>query len=393
MRVAVTKKYSRTMSKPLMKLLRPTMLLASLFVPQSTYGFDGMAVLGDSLSTGAGTHPSLEFDSKILWNIFNGTSSMAVTESMIPPEFREATSGLAAPQRVGPSSRENDGGSGWIWHNVIQTLSARTLDTHLLSYSYLLGRKLGLPANEIYLAGENGSTSQHAWLHAARVVELKNKELPSRIVIFYTGNDLCTQRIDDIIEGQAYGQEILKGMKYLALNGNADANGTRIFIPGFLPVTSFLHEPSILAHKIRLHGEEVTCQEARTRMFGAKPPLKNEPVAPVPDVEPEFALFSAVMPPNPVLLCPTFFGLGREDSAHQSLLANRIRSFREEQRKAVEQFNEWRGLKFPGRNISAVYIDETESIKFDGQDVAGDCFHLSAMGHAKIAQAMLTKMR
>ena len=33
-----------------------------------------------------------------------------------------------------------------------------------------------------------------------------------------------------------------------------------------------------------------------------------------------------------------------------------------------------------------------ETIKFDGQDVAGDCFHLSASGHAKIANAMFTKM-
>ena len=374
-------------SKPLIHVRVCLLLLAA----GTSYAFDGIAFLGDSLSTGAATHPALEFDSKILWNIFNGTIDLAVTPAMVPPEFQEATAGFSAPQRVGPSSRENDGGSGWIWHNVVQTLSARALETSLLSYGYLLGRKLGVPAKDLLLAGENGSTSRHAWLHAARVVEVRNHELPSRIVIFYTGNDLCTQSFDDIIEGEDYGNEILKAMKYLVLNGSPDARGTRIFIPGFLPVTSFLYEPTILNHKIRLHGEEVTCQEARTQMFGAKTAKGRDGL--VADADANFALFRAVMPPNPVLSCPTFFGVGRDDAFNQSQLANRIRSFREGQRKAVVDFNEWRGRKFPWKNIDAVYIEETESIKFDGQDVAGDCFHLSAAGHAKIASAMINRIR
>jgi lysophospholipase L1-like esterase len=383
-----------TFLKPLSRLGLMACLSCNVITAELCFGFDGVAILGDSLSTGAGTHPNLEFDSRVLWNVFNGTTDMAVTTALVPPDFQDVTAGLIAPQRLGPSTRENDGGSGWIWHNVIQVMSARALETPTLSYGYLLGRKLGFPANEILLAGENGTTSKHSWLHAARVVEARGRELPTKIVIFYTGNDLCTQSIEEIIEGKDYGQELLKSMKYLTLNGHSDPKGTQIYIPGFLPVTSFLHEPSILSHKIRLHGEEVTCQEARTRMFGPKivDPKVLAAAPKEPEVEPEFALFRAVMPPNPVLLCPTFFGPGREDSAHQSQLANRVRSFREWQRKAVAEFNEWRGLKFPGNNISAVYVEETEAIKFDGQDVAGDCFHLSARGHAKIANAMFTKI-
>ena len=383
-----------TLLKPVSDLCLMVCVSGAFITAQPSLGFDGVAFLGDSLSTGAATHPNLEYDSKVFWNIFNGTTDLAVTSALVPPDFQEVTAGLAAPRRLGPSTRENDGGSGWIWHNVIQAISARALETPTLSYGYLLGRKLGFPASDILLAGENGTTSRQSWLHAARVVEARSHELPTNVVIFYTGNDLCTQSIEEIIEGKDYGQELLKAMKYLALNGHSDPKGTQIFIPGFLPVTSFLHDPSILSHKIRLYGEEVTCQEARTRMFGPKTAnAKDLAAAPKePEVEPEFALFRAIIPPNPVLLCPTFFGLAREDSAHQSQLANRVRSFREWQRKAVAEFNEWRGLKFPGNNINAVYLEETETIKFDGQDVAGDCFHLSASGHAKIANAMFTKM-
>jgi hypothetical protein len=370
-----------------------------------SYGFEGVAILGDSLSTGAATHPKLEFDAKVLWDVFNGSTDLSVTPSMIPIDFQEATTGLEPPNRIGPSSRENDGGSGWIWHNVIQAVSSRALETQRLSYSYLVGRRLGFPAKEILIAGENGTTSRHAWLHAARIVETRGKDLPSKIVFFYTGNDLCAQTMDEIIDGEGYGQELLKGMKYLVLNGNADSHGTKIYIPGFLPVTSLLHEPSILAHKIRLHGEELTCQEARMRLFAPKIVAKGDPKsthdatvdghpkAETADLDPQFQVFSTFMPPSPVLLCPTLFGSGQEDSTRQSLLANRIRSFRENQRKAVMEFNRWRGSKFPGRAFDAVYIDETETIKFEGLDMAADCFHLSALGQAKIASALYTRMR
>ena len=99
------------------------------------------------------------------------------------------------------------------------------------------------------------------------------------------------------------------------------------------------------------------------------------------------------MPPSPVLLCPTLFGKMAEDSVRQSLLANRVRGFRDAQKKAVDEFNQWRALKFPGKAFEAVYVEATETIKFDGGDVAGDCFHLSAAGQGKVASALLTKLR
>ena len=377
--------------------LKLCVLSALVATATSAFGFEGLAILGDSSSTGAAAHPRLEFDSKVLWEIFNGTIDLHVDPSLVPADFQASAGSLEPPTRVGPSSRENDGGSGWIWHNFSQKISAMTLESHQLSYGYLAGRKLGIPARDILLAGENGTTSRHAWLHAARLVGTRNKDLPSRLVFFYTGNDLCAQSFDDVIAASDYGDELLKGMKYLVLNGHADAHGTKIFIPGFLPVTTLLHEPSILEHKIKLQGEMVTCKEARDRLFGPK--LDQTKSAPVTEPEsalmsdPRFQVFSAFMPPSPVLLCPTLFGKMAEDSVRQSLLANRVRGFREAQKNAVEEFNHWRGLKFPAKAFEAVYIGATETIKFDGADVAGDCFHLSATGQGKVAGALLTELR
>jgi hypothetical protein len=370
---------------------------AMLVSATSALGFEGLAILGDSSSTGAAAHPKLEFDSKVLWDVFNGAIDLRVDPSLVPADFQASVGSLEPPTRVGPSTRENDGGSGWIWHNFSQKISAMTLESHQLSYGYLAGRKLGIPARDILIGGENGTTSRHAWIHAARLVGARNRDLPSKVVFFYTGNDLCAQSFDDVIAASDYGDELLKGMKYLVLNGHADARGTKIFIPGFLPVTTLLHEPTILEHKIKLHGEIVSCKEARDRLFGPK--LDQTKPVPATKVEsdlmsdPRFQVFSAFMPPSPVLLCPTLFGKMAEDSVRQSLLANRVRGFRDAQKKAVDDFNQWRGLKFPAKAFEAVYIGVTETIKFEGSDVAGDCFHLSAAGQGKVASAMLTELR
>ena len=366
-------------------------LFLCLGLSTSAMAFDGLAILGDSSSTAAGTHPRLQFDAKVLWDAFNGTLDLSVKKSMLPEDFRSLVEeNPTSPTRVGPSSRENDGGSGWIWHNVTQRISAQTIEAHSLSYGYLVGRKLGLAPVDILIAGENGTTARHAWLHAARLVGARNKDLPSRVVFFYTGNDLCAQTYDDITEAEDYGEELLKGLKYLVLNGHSAVQGTKIYIPGYLPVTSLLHDPTILAKKIQLHGEEVTCKEARDRLFAPKnPPVITKEES----MDPRFAAFSAVMPPSPVLFCPTLFSKSAEDSARQSMMANRIRAYRDIQRKTVDEFNRWRGEKFPARSFEAAYVEATESIKFEGDDVAGDCFHLSPMGQGKIARALLTGMQ
>lgn len=366
--------------------------LALLFAFPATglFAFEGLAILGDSSSTAAGTHPNLKFDSKVLWDAFTGTLDLSVKASMVPQDFQGVVSDLAPPIRVGPSTRENDGGSGWIWHHAIQKISAETIESHSMSYGYLVGRKLGIAPKDILIAGENGTTARHAWLHAARLVGARDNDLPSRVVFFYTGNDLCAQDYDDITEASDYGKELLSAMKYLVLNGHASERGTKIYIPGFLSVTSLMHEPSILAKKIRLHGEEVTCQEARARLFAPK----SADQIPVNETgDPRYTVFSAFMPPSPVLFCPTLFSKAADDSARQSMLANRIRAYREAQRKAVEEFNEWRGTKFPARSFEAVYVGATESVKFEGEDVAGDCFHLSPAGQGKIARALLTAIQ
>lgn len=355
--------------------------------------WDGLVILGDSISTGAAAHPALEFDSASLWRIMSGDLNVDAKASDIPNrEVFKIADTLEAPRRLWPSTRENDGASGWVWLHAIQAVSRAALDTEEYSYGYLSGRALGIAPQQIWFAGDNGTKATNALSHAARVIEAGKGELPTRIMMFYTGNDLCAQSLDTMTDAKLYGDGLRDALMYLARNGRSGKDEhTKVYLPAFLPVTALLLEPSINEKIIKFHGTQLSCAEAKKRMFAAPDPTTAAPKS-NPD-DPRFSLFAQFMPPNPALLCPTLFARVSEDSQRQSGLANRIRAYREAQKAVVEDFNRQIKLVPSAASLEAVYSDGPESIRFVGEDVAGDCFHLSATGHAKLASLLLKQMQ
>jgi hypothetical protein len=66
-----------------------------------------IAVLGDSLSTGAATHPALVFDGNALWHVFSGETDVSARTSDLAPAVAAALPpGLPPPMRLWPTPRE-----------------------------------------------------------------------------------------------------------------------------------------------------------------------------------------------------------------------------------------------------------------------------------------------
>ena len=368
------------------------MFLSVVAVPVPGFAWDGLAILGDSISTGAGSHPALEFDPASLWMIMSGDLSVEAKASDIPNrQIFKIGETLEAPRRLWPSSRENDGASGWVWLHAIQAISRTALDTEEYSYGYLSGRALGLTPQQIWFAGDNGTKAANALSHAARVLEAGKGELPTRLLMLYTGNDLCAQSWDTMTEAKVYGDNLLEALLFLARNGhNASGERTAVYLPAFLPVTALLLEPSINEKMIKFHGTKISCADAKKRLFAA-PEVTPETLKQGPD-DPRYPLFSQFMPPNPAMLCPTLFARISEDGQRQSLLANRIRAYRDAQKDAINSFHRQIKLMPSAAAIEAIYVDGSENVRFMGDDVAGDCFHLSPVGHAKLASVLLKQM-
>ncbi|MCX6125855.1 MAG: hypothetical protein NTV34_14065, partial [Proteobacteria bacterium] len=296
---------------------------------------------------------------------------------------------LDPPRRLWPAFRENDGGSGWIWLHTVQALSRAALDTEEYSYGYLFGRSLGLEPENIWIAGDNGTRAEHSAVHAARVLQAARGELPSRVLILYTGNDLCAPTWELMTDTESYGEGLRRGIMFLARHGHtAGQQPTKVYVPAVLAITGLISENSILDKKIKFYGTEITCREARKRMFAAPDVvLGREEVS-----DPRYPFFAQLLPPNPALLCPTLFSRAAEEPAKLSIIANRIRAYREVQKSVVESINKEIAARPELARLDVQFIENTGRVLFQGEDVSGDCFHLSPRGQAKVAQSLVASI-
>ena len=348
-----------------------------------------VAVLGDSLATGAATHPALAFDAKVLWDIFDGRLGVIPRASDIPAGGPwNLSDPLPAPIRLWPSKREYFGGPDWVFRNMMQSVARTYLDTEEYSWGYLVTSGLGIPPSQLLIAAENGARVEAIPRQLDRVLDATGGELPAKILLMYTGNDLCGPTAAEATSAKEYGAHLQKGFGYLLRNGKASKAGTDVYLLSHLGVLQLLYAEPILAKKIRAFGSESTCGELRAHSFLPKDPTTYDPGLP-----PHAWWFGMMMPPNPAAYCPTLFGAHgsqKEKEEILSSLANRIRDYRE-----IEGLEIARAMDIAAKAGLAVrfhYVTGTADLKFSGEDIAQDCFHLAPSGQAKVARAVLRQM-
>jgi lysophospholipase L1-like esterase len=344
------------------------------------------AVIGDSISTGAVTHPDLSFDATKLWNIFRGqapfTANAAFLESigvsgMIDP--------LAPPVRLPPSRREFLSGPEWFGKNLLNTFSQLYLDTPQYSWSYLLAKKTGVEPTNILIAAEDGARMKAALPQVERLLEKTGGDLPNKVFFFFTGNDLCGPNMDFVTPSETYAGELQSALEYLKHNGQAPSSGTDVYVLSFLSLLQVSGDPGILAKTINAHGKQMTCKEVanyKKDFYVDEALIKSQP---------EAFYFFKVFPKSPAGLCATVFEKNIDFSPQQRItLANRIRSYRDLSKQTVDAMNAMPNQ--PGNEVRFHFISETANLAFAPEDLAEDCFHLSARGQKRLSETVFDSM-
>ena len=176
-----------------------------------------VAILGDSLSTGAATHPDLVYDPKVLWNILSGKTSL-----------RQLDPGLRPAQRLLPSFREwnnaFDGVLGFFWF----TAASLFLDTPEYSWGYLTALGLGVDGSDVLIAAANGARVGALRAQVNRVLDATRGELPDEVLLLFGGNDICGPTLDSVPRPEVFEEEIYRGVRYLLINGRTPARAVRI---------------------------------------------------------------------------------------------------------------------------------------------------------------------
>ena len=357
-----------------------------------------LAILGDSLSTGAATHPALQFDGQVLWDVFTGKISVQPTTAALPSDL---AAGLPepppAPLRMWPGVREFFGGPDWVWRNALQAISRSYLDTAQYSWGYQTGLGLRLSPNDIAIVGEDGARVANIPRHVDRLLAFTEGSLPQRVAVFYTGNDLCGSNINEITAPADFASGLERGLLYLLRNGKAPEQGTDVYVFGYMGILQLLTSESILAKKVHAFASETTCKDLRAANFLPNAEQQKAMQARAQSRTGQDAVawyFSLLMPPNPAGFCGTLFagGVGREREreAEINTLANHIRSYREHTAQVVERLNV--RAEVEKSKVRFHYIDATTKLTFTGDDVGEDCFHLSIAGHTKIARAAISAL-
>ncbi|MBM4252314.1 MAG: hypothetical protein FJ146_10120 [Deltaproteobacteria bacterium] len=351
----------------------------------------GLVILGDSLATGAATHPALRYDGLVLWDVFTGKVPLPATASVLPADLAAGLPDpLPAPQRLWPGQREFFGGPDWIWRNAMQIVARSFLDTPQYSWGYQLGLALKVAPESILIAGDDGARVAQLPRQVDRVLAATDGVLPPRIAVFFTGNDLCAATTNEITSAHDYAAILERGLRYMVRNGQVGASGTDVYVLGQLGVLQLLTSDSILNKNITAFGSETTCRALRDQRFLPTPEqqqVMQKRSGALAENRGAAWYFSMLMPPNPVGYCATLMGPleGKEREAEISVVANHLRDYREATAKAVERLNE----KMMAEHVAVRfhYVAATAQLGFDGADIAEDCFHLSPAGHTKIARA------
>lgn len=335
-------------------------------------------VLGDSLSTGALTHPDSVVDAQQLWERIQDGEEF---------ELDTALMGDGEGDGEPPVSRIDDGSQADFFAEVASDLKSDLQELiEFPAYSWA-SQLADLEDSEgvVALAAQNGARASAAESQAsAFVANLQDGGvdgvMPGKTFVFFSGNDLCQGNgsLDSVTAAKAYGESIENGVKTLLTNLKAPDGGATVYIIGHLDLAAFFSDGSVFDEKkIEVRGREMSCSDY----------LKDSEAPTIKDGE-SLADAGQTQLYHPVEICESMVsmvpGTGLEPAADPSKVKALIDDYRSASRAEAERLNR----EFEGEGVSVAYVDAVEDLAFDSEDVSNDCFHLSVAGQKKIASAI-----
>jgi hypothetical protein len=310
-----------------------------------------IGLVGDSSITGAASHP--EFHATIIGVLDSAMKHLNPKEEVLSPirvmytteEFKEAEH------------------RGRAFELNLQSDLSQKIDTEEYSFGYMLGRTLGLSADQIVIAAQDGAKVSSMYKQMLRLLAVGSPTLPPLILVSYVANDLCSPKVfSESVEKfrTDYAKDVNFQFDRIAQMPPA-SGGTRIFIIQPLDLANVLANPDLLSQKVPLEShKDVSCEELRSGKFG------ND--------------FTKLMQNSLRGQCSALFNLTDNPGRHLAQTRELQSIQTQVLREAIENFNNRSDLR-----IKMILATSPQSIHFTAGDLANDCFHPSPKGAAKVA--------
>lgn len=368
----------------------------------------GVIVMGDSMATGAGAHPALQFDPQNIWGALNGKVDLRATSNHIPDAgFYAVTdpsdAALPTPLIAAKTPGDFRGPFSWVFSGMLRSVT-RILSTPQYSWGYLIGRKFGVAPDQIVIAAREGAAISDGPAQARRgldTLEAAARERnvkeeaeaeptdPVRVFMMFGVGDICAVSPESVTPSSEFEASAAATFNVLLNHQQrkgADAAKILITVMQPLPFAQWIERPEILAKEIEAFGEKTTCGELQSRMFLPKSAVD---VGDSPESR-QIVIMSQILPPNPALLCASSYAVGLPLDQRITAAGNRLRAYREALASAVAKARKLADRSGLAGKVEFQLVEATSAIQFRAEDLAGDCFHLSPIGHEAIARAVVT---
>lgn len=350
---------------------------------------EAIGLVGDSISTGGGAHPSLAFEREVIEKVFRDQIDLR-PDPNYGPTLEAAWSEPYTPgepaRRLPLSRREFTGPLTWVYERAFHYISHRFLDAEEYSWGYLLARRQGLQGSRVYIAARDGENAADAIRQMDRLLDASEGRALADVFIFFTGNDLCMPGLSFGTDPDVYSDSLEEAVRYYARNAQIAASGTaNIWLLDPLGILQIVSSPSILNQRVRAYGTELSCRDLQAGRYKPQPNLG--PSTPQDSASELASAFANILNIGPRAYCPGLFAIHDGPSELQMRFGNALAAYRSRLEKLPAK------LQNLPPQFRVHHVKATSEVIFSGEDMAQDCFHLGLKGQLKVAAAVRDEMQ
>lgn len=247
------------------------------------------------------------------------------------------------------------------------------------SFAMILASQFGVKKENVVNVAANGKRVAAFDEQLAQLIEkLPTRQLPDFLVVSFTANDACNENVftTPVAEFEKeYERRLLEGrdgkggLRRLLQIAPKERPTKLIWLAG-LNFPQVLSNSEILNHVVPLHFSDVKCTQ-----FRAGAPVSESPALRyIADQLPKMC--PAVLKTNP-------FSNDAESVSRRSQLNNIYQAMIRAQAHAIAVASS----ENTNSSLRLFYLASPANLKFTGDHVANDCFHLSAQGQSYLGMS------
>lgn len=347
-----------------------------------------MAFIGDSLTTGAVSHPALNLHRPGVLALLKGKTPLA-----LPKDTAKVLTGLGLspidysryphPKRLGLSEAAYSGPLFWVYRNFSHAVAVNYLDYEQLSWAYALAQQWGVTGDEVIIAAGDGARADSAFGQVRLLAALPPKAFPRTVFMLFSGNDLCAESSEQFTSGDDYGTALRQALSLL--NRIAVEKGIPKVVVVLLEPINIMQlvvNPSIQSKTVAYGERSFRCSEIQQPSFA--PPKQPAPVT-MPDTD-RMLLRLGLLPESPSRYCAGIFKPTAEGETNRAAASRHWSDYR----KAVQKVAKG---AWALDHLQVVALAAPAKLLLSADDIAGDCFHLSYRGQFRLAAAVEKSLR